>query len=45
MKYDNHKDDNSLKARKLCGEFKECVPIAARAKRFLLKKGKKYCYC
>ena len=33
------KVDNFLKGRKLHGELKECVPIAARTKRFPLKKG------
>ena len=29
-----------MKDRRLCGEFKECVPITARGTRFPLKKGK-----
>ena len=29
-----------MKDRRLCGDLKECVPITARAKTFLLKKGK-----
>ena len=40
MKFDNHKVDNSLKATKLHGQLKECVPSTARANSFPLKKGK-----
>ena len=40
VKFDDPKTDNSLKDRRLRGELKECVPITARAKRFLLKKRK-----
>ena len=39
MKFDDSKAGSSLKDR-LLGELKECLPITARAKRFLLKKGK-----
>ena len=39
VKFDDSKAGNSLKDR-LLGELKECLPITARAKRFLLKKGK-----
>ena len=40
VKFDDSKAGNSLRDRMLRGELKECVPITARAKRFLLKKGK-----
>ena len=40
MKSDDPKVGNSLKDRKLHGELKECEPITARAKEFLLKKRK-----
>ena len=40
MTFDNPKVGNSLKSRKLYGELKESVPIAARAKRCPLKKVK-----
>ena len=40
MKFDDPKVGNSLKDRKLHGELKECEPITARAKKFLLKKRK-----
>ena len=40
VKFDEPKTGNSLKDRRLHDGLKECVPIAARAKRFALKKGK-----
>ena len=40
VKFDDPKAGNSLKDRRLCHELKESVPIAARTKRFPLKKGK-----
>ena len=40
VKFNDPKAGNSLKDRRCCGELKECVPITARAKKFLLKKGK-----
>ena len=45
MKFDDPKAGDSLEDRRVCGELKECVPITARAKRFPLKKRKKYHYC
>ena len=41
VKFDYPKSGNSLKDRRLRGEWKECVPITTRAKTFPLKKGKK----
>ena len=40
VKFDDPKAGNSMKDRRLCGEFKVCVPITVRAKWFPLKKGK-----
>ena len=40
VKFDDPKAGNSLKDRSLLGELKECLPIAIRAKRLPLKKGK-----
>ena len=40
VKFDDPKAGNSLKDRRLRGELKEYIPITARAKKFLLKKGK-----
>ena len=39
-KFDDPKAGNSLKDRRVCGELKESVPITARVRKFLLKKGK-----
>ena len=40
MKFDHSNAGNSLKDKRLRGELKECVPIAAITKRFPLKKEK-----
>ena len=40
VKFDDENAGNSLKDRRLRGEFKECVPISAKAKHFPFTKGK-----